>query len=399
MKKQGSRVCVLGVALSLLTGSAMVNAQSLAAGESSVTEAVPGAAQIVVQENVEAVEVAPVEEGGFWDKFEWSLAISGVVQGNMGSDVWDDQADAVYGIDLDAFFQLDDVNSFYVLLEAGGGEGVDGRIGTFSGWNDHAWGDDSIEVSEVWWERTWMDGRLRGRIGKVDLTTDFDTNAYANDEVGQFMSSGFVNNLAVDIPDNTFGAMLWWQPAETLSVGLGYQSTSGWDDIFDRNFGILEIGWHPVFCGHQGNYRFYGWAGSWAEDPDEEMEAYSTYGWGFSFDQEITSKLGLWCRYGWKPDEEFNPIDQHISFGFQLMNFDWRPNDTIGLGYGIATLSDSYAQTLENPDDEHHIELYYQAQLTENIFLTPNFQWVDNAEGDAENDTVFVMGLRGVIAL
>lgn len=390
-----------GMAISGLQGVEGVQAQEDAA--SDLTASVVEVQDELQHRQHEHPGLTAAQEPGFWDNFEWSLALDGIIQGNTGSAVWEDQADAVYGIDLDALYSIGDSGTAYAKIEAGGGEGVDGRIGTFSGFNDHTWGDDSIEVVEMWYEHSWCDGRYRGRIGKVDLTTDFDTNAYANCEHEQFISSGFINNLAHDMPDNTFGAMFWWQPSDSFSIGVGYQSTSGWDDIFDRGYGILEFGWHPVFNGHQGNYRFYGWAGSYDgyfdEDAGEEVDEYSNYGWGLSFDQEISAHLGVWCRYGWKPDEDYNPFDQHTSFGIQLMNFGCRTDDALGIAYGVASLSDSYASTLDEADDEKHIEVYYRAQINDYIAITPNLQWVDNAEGDAANDDVLVLGFRGVFML
>jgi hypothetical protein len=38
--------------------------------------------------------------------------------------------------------------------------------------------------------------------GKGDLTNYFDTNAVANDETSQFLSSGLVNSVAVTFPED-----------------------------------------------------------------------------------------------------------------------------------------------------------------------------------------------------
>ena len=364
-----------------------------------VTNDGTAAAEVVVP--MESGE--PAEAPDAPSPLEWSLTIAGIAQGNLGSEVWKDQADAVYGIDFDTTFHVGEADTMYILLEAGGNLGVDGRIPTFSGWNDHAWGDESIEVSELWYEHQFFGTHLRGKIGKVDLTTTFDTNEYANDENAAFISSGFINNLAVDWCDNTVGGTLWWEPNSCFNVGVGIQSTSGWDDLYHHNFGIVEVGWHPVFCGHQGNYRFYGWAANypemWDEEAGEVVEGFSNYGWGFSFDQELTHWLGVWCRYGAKPDREVNPFTSHLSFGFQLMKFAYRPDDVLGFAYGIASITDTYAETLDNAGNERHIELYYSYQFNDKLTLTPNFQWVTNPEGDADAGTVFVLGLRGVFSL
>lgn len=352
-----------------------------------------------VPEGVTVVDHEP----GFWEKFEWGVVVGGVIQGNTDDSAdWESQTDGMYHIDIEALFPVTENGSVYTLIEAGGGNGVDGRIASFSGWSDYTWGDDDITIAELWYEHSWADGRYRGRIGKIDLSTDFDTNEYANDEHYAFTSSGFINNLAIELPDYSFGGMFWWQPTEQFSVGVGYQSNNDWDDVFHNGFGILEFGWHPVFCGHQGNYRFYGWASAHGDGEDEDgnfVDGYTNSGWGLSFDQEITAHIGLWCRYGAQSNKEFNAFKAHTSFGVQFMNFYYRPDDALGLAYGIVTLADAYAESLEEADDEEHIELYYRAQINEKIALTPHLQWITNPEGDATRDDALVVGFRGTFML
>lgn len=335
---------------------------------------------------------------------EWGVIADGVVHGNVGADAWKDQADGVYSLDLEALFPYKENGAAYVLIEAGGGEGVDGRIATFSGFCGHSWGGDSdFEVSEVWYEHQWFDSHLRGRIGKIDLTTDFDANAYANCEHEQFLSNGFINNLAAEIPENAFGGMLWLEPSENLAFGAGCQSNNDWDDVFHDGFGILELDWKPLFFEHQGNYRFYGWASAHRSVYDEESQevaaGYTNYGWGFSFDQELSGHFSLWMRYGSQCNAEFNAFKTHATFGVQLMSFGARTEDAVGIAYGVAGLADAYAETIENAEDERHIELYYRVNLNRFISMTPNLQWVENPEGDAARGGVRVFGLRGTLKM
>ncbi|MBR0191481.1 MAG: carbohydrate porin [Thermoguttaceae bacterium] len=351
----------------------------------------------------DGTSVLEEKEETFWDRIEWGLIVDGIVQGNTrSSDSWDSQADAVYGLDLEALLPAWDFGAFYLKVEAGGGEGVDGRIPTLSGFNDHAWGDDSIQISELWYEHKFLDGHFRGRLGKIDMTSDFDTNEYANCEHEQFLSSGFINNLAIEFPDYAFGGMLWWEPIDQFSVGLGVQSNSGWDDVFHNVFAILEVGWHPVFNGHQGNYRFFGWTSAHSESEGEDgtmVDAYNNRGWGFSFDQEITCHFGLWCRYGSQLNEDFNDIKSHVSAGFQFMNFFWRPDDTFGVGYGLAEITDALRDSLDNAGNESHLEIYYRCQLRDWLAITPNVQWVKNPGGNADENDVVVVGFRGTFSM
>ncbi|MFP4687050.1 MAG: carbohydrate porin, partial [bacterium] len=138
---------------------------------------------------------------GWYDKIELAVGMTGIVQGTSGVDESlnpdEDITDASLSFDLEFYVPLE-AGAFYSALEAGEGNGVDGDIPTFSGFNDDADDDQNLRLSELWYEHSWFDKDLRIRVGKVDLTTDFDVNEVANSETDQFLSGGFVNNLAVE---------------------------------------------------------------------------------------------------------------------------------------------------------------------------------------------------------
>jgi len=106
----------------------------------------------------------------------------------------------------------------YLLFESGAREGIDAHIPSFSCFNADTDDNFNLRPSEAWYEHA-FGGKVRLRGGKIDITTDFDTNSAANDETGQFLSGVFVNNIAVEFPDdNSFGAMLWVSPNDLLDV-------------------------------------------------------------------------------------------------------------------------------------------------------------------------------------
>ncbi len=58
-------------------------------------------------------------------------------------------------------------------------------------------------------------------LGKIDLTNYFDTNEVANDETTQFLSSGFINNFAVEWPDDKgFGARFTFKPNNSFYISV-----------------------------------------------------------------------------------------------------------------------------------------------------------------------------------
>jgi len=49
-------------------------------------------------------------------------------------------------------------------------------------------------------------------------------------------------------------------------------------------------------------------------------------------------------------------------------------------------------------DDEGHFELFYRYAVNEHLAISPDIQWVTNANGDSASDDVFVFGLRAQIS-
>ena len=71
------------------------------------------------------------------------------------------------------------------------------------------------------------------------------------------------------------------------------------------------------------------------------------------------------------------------------------PEDQIGLGFLLTNGSDKFLSMIGDPEDhEINIELTYFANLTENITIQPDIQWVISPGLDGSVEDVFVFGLR-----
>jgi predicted MPP superfamily phosphohydrolase len=104
-----------------------------------------------------------------------------------------------------------------LVLESGVGAGPDGDLSSISGLNADAVDEPAVHICEFRYEQT--AGPLRLRAGVIDLTADLDGNAVANSETEQFLSPGFVNNLAVEFPAGSGPGLIM---AATLGAGLGF---------------------------------------------------------------------------------------------------------------------------------------------------------------------------------
>ncbi|RLB80202.1 MAG: hypothetical protein DRH24_11065 [Deltaproteobacteria bacterium] len=326
---------------------------------------------------------------------------------------YENGTDASFSIDLEISKEFDHNGMAYILLEGGNGDGIDDRLNTWSGFNDDADDDDNVHVTEAWYEQSLLDSFLVFTFGKLDLTNYFDTNEVANDETTQFLSTGFVNNLAIEFPENGFAARATVSPTDLVDISVGWANVDkdsgdeSWDDVGRGSFVIGEIGLKPEIGGLQGNYRFFGWYSDydhieWHKNPFlDDSSTDEGYGYGISFDQQVVKDIiTLFVRAGWQNDDVYE-FDAHYSGGLQVAGSLWnREDDAFGLAYGLATISDDYKHWHKKygdkrfDDDENHIELYYSLAFNEHVAVTADYQWVNNPMGYSDADDMSVFGLR-----
>jgi high affinity Mn2+ porin len=345
-------------------------------------------------------------ETKWYDRIDIALGATGVVQGSSGAgDLSEerDTVDASGSIDLELTGHATENGALYVHLESGSGKGLDGDIATLSGLNDDADDDANLRLTEVWYEEMFGD-MFRIRAGKVDLTTDFDTNAVANSETDQFLSSGFVNGLATEFPDdNGFGGMLWVSPSKFVDIGVGIaDANADWDNVFENPFAIAEVDFRPVFGELQGNYRFYAWYnGKDHEDFSDGSTDAKNHGFGISFDQQVNDIVTLFARFGVQRGE-VSQVESAWSAGFALSGSAFgRENDNIGFAYGRAMIGDDWKRfdSVNGIDcaDEGHFEIFYNYAVNEHLAISTDVQWVTNANGDGNSDGFLVFGLRAQV--
>jgi high affinity Mn2+ porin len=373
-----------------------------------------------------------------------------VYQGTSGNDdnlnARDDTNDAMYSADVEVSAPISEHGEAYMLMEAGDGSAVTDEIQNFYGTNDAVVdNENSLDVTEAWYEHKWLDDRLIFTAGKIDLTNYFDENAVANDEHTQFLSTGLVNNIAVQFTDNTGGARMKYIINDLIDVGIGYNyGDDDWEDVFEDPFLIGEIALRPKFGEGErlGNYRFYYWTNrtehtNWdrlargiksgrftADDipdfpPDAPTEdSLIGYGYGLSFDQQVSDTVTLFTRFGYQKQEAF-PFDLAWSLGFDVKGSLWgRENDVLGVAYAMAYTSNDYEDTLKaygqnigivNPrnnvtdfrtledGDETFFEAYYSFAINDSLAISPDVQLVTNSWGLDKNDSALILGLRAQV--
>lgn len=358
-------------------------------------------------ESIEATNDGHTSDDAWYDNIEIAVGMTGVLQGSSGAgnlSADGDITDASGSVDIELMAPVGDSGTFYVLMESGSGDGLDGDIATLSGLNDDGDDDSNLRVTEAWYEQTFND-IFRVRVGKVDLTTDFDTNAVANSETDQFLSSGFINNLAVEFPDdNGFGGMLWISPSELVDVGIGVaDADADWDNAFENLFVIAEVDFKPVFGELQGNYRIFGWYnGKDHDDLTSSSTDEQNLGFGVSFDQQLNDIFTAFARASWQRGE-VSQVEVAWSAGFSVSGSVFgRDDDTLGFACGMAMIGSDW-EDMDAADgidsgDEGHLEVFYNYAVNDHVVVSPDVQFVTNANGDSDSDNFAVFGLRTQIS-
>jgi len=364
---------------------------------------------------------------------EFNLSMTNVFQQNAHGGVQTANAHRVSGsYDLELTLDFEALKlwkggTLYALAEGSWDRGVSDRgyVGDLFGVNADAAGAQEIQLSELWYEHVFLDKKLRVRLGKLDLTTDFDTNAFANDETGQFLNGALVNAANIPFPDRGHGLQFIAMPWEWLYFGAGVADAeanaveTGFNTTYhgpDNFFSVYEFGLMPTFktgWGElPGNYRF----GLWY-DPQPRAKFFNPLGGrrltvplkrddvGFytSFDQMIFREkpetegdqqgLGWFFRYAYAHGD-VNEVEDFWSVGGQYQGLiPTRDDDVLAFGVAQGVLSEDVRLEGRDPHRETALELYYKVQLLPWLTLTPDFQWILRPGGEDGRDA-FVAGVR-----
>lgn len=89
--------------------------------------------------------------------------------------------------------------------------------------------------------------------------------------------------------------------------------------------------------------------------------------------------IGVFGQVAFSP-KAFNAHNIYTGMGLSWQGpFTKRGEDKLGIAFTYAGFND------DSRKDESVVEVFYKAQLTENIFIQPDFQYVINPEGTDQN--------------
>ncbi|MBN1391204.1 MAG: carbohydrate porin [Sedimentisphaerales bacterium] len=316
----------------------------------------------------------------------------------------------------------------YMLTEGSWSKsgGIDGpSVGSAFGVNGDGSSRRAIDVTELWYEQTLLDGTMRIRLGKMDLTggfehhncpVSFDCSNFANDETAQFLNGALINNPTTPFPDRGLGIAAYYNPISHWYVSAAVADAqadfreTGFRTAFHGPayfFYIFETGITPQLDSAkgplQGAYRL----GLWYDpQPKANSDSANTsrddVGFYVTCDQMLIKEnddpedaqgIGAFFRYG-HADSKRNDITDFWSFGFQYQGlFEGRDDDTLGLGFAQGFFS-NHASLTYTDDYESALELYYNARLTPWLNISPSIQYIANPGGNKSADDAVVLGVR-----
>lgn len=352
-----------------------------------------------------------------FDGLRIGLGVTSIIQGaynTNGDDLTgqgEDATGASYSIDLEFEKKFEESGLAYIHFETGDGTGVENELTVFSSVNrDADDSDNSVSLTEAWYEHYFNNPVSALTIGKIDPTIYIDNNEYANDETTQFLGRIFRNSPVIDFPDNSFGLHAVIEPAGFLDFSfIAIDGDSDWEDIFDDSFLGAQLNFKPRFFEKNGNYRILAWVDNRAHTKwsDSAKTKEKGYGLGLSFDQEVRDNFGVFVRYGWQApgvhlaDSDFS-LGHAYSIGLQFRGNYWkRKEDVLAFAFGQVFPSSAY----ENANNlkakpERHLEVYYSFKASDHLILSPDLQIIwDPYGGNAVNgdNLIIVGGMRGQI--
>jgi len=324
--------------------------------------------------------------------------------------------------DLDKLFGIE-AGSIYMLVEGcwPDAQGIDElSVGSAFGVNADAIGNEAMIIKELYYEGPVFGDSLRVKVGKIDFTAVFDCSEYADDECSQFLNASFVDDPTIPFPDYSLGVVLNWNLTDAWYVmgGMADAQADGRETGFrtalhgeDYFFYAFESGVSADLDSANGpmtgNYR----VGLWIDGQDKarfsnENIYRNDTGFYVSCDQmlcketaraEDTQGLGAFCRYGYA-NSDLNEFGNFWSVGCQYQGLlDGRDNDVLALGFAQGIFSDRAGANEGNGysgDCENALELYYSAQITPWLNLSPSAQYIANPGGNRQAKDAVICGLR-----
>lgn len=263
-------------------------------------------------------------------------------------------------------------------------------------------GDGRISATQLFYELPLGAGDFR--VGLLDPTSLLDGNDIANDEYTQFMADAFVNNPAISFPSFVLGGAYVGQATKHIGYQLFVGSDSGLEDDDDPSYSnVFEV------TGHRDGYDKGAFT---AGELDWQAGGYSLQG-GAWYDTGRVAAVGMdnggergYGVYGLAgaqlgagriegraaiANKDAQAAANFLSLAYQRP-FQLSGHDTT-LGVAISRTGDS-SRLAYRSDPIYQAEVYWRIHAFGPLYVSPDLQYIDNADFEADNDGVVIGGAR-----
>jgi porin len=275
---------------------------------------------------------------------------------------------------------------------------VDAMASTF---NDEGW-----RLTNVHWRQSWDKGNVVLLAGMLSVPDFLDVYGLGSPWL-HFQSLAFTTGGGtISLPgDASLGVIVGGWMSENLYVLGGFEDansqptdpTEGFDTFFNDNeyFKHIEIGWTTAKDrAYVDNIHLTLW------QVDEREDANVEDGWGanLSFTHYFREKWMPFIRAGYA-DDGASLLERTLSAGVG-----YQPNP-IGaaagslLGFGANWGKPNKTVLGEGLNDQYGFELFYRLQVTREIAITPDIQFLKDPALNPAEDNIWVFGLRARLAL
>ena len=290
--------------------------------------------------------------------------------------------------------------------------------------------------------------RLTLTGGKFSLSDFFDDNNYSHDPRTQFLNWSLMSNAPWDYPANTRGYTLGLvaeliEPAyaaRAAFVQVPIFANGPWlnEKIFSVNGATIEFVKNFHINKRKGRISILGFrnlvnAPSYNQTVSEmkmgdssavavfngtkyDAKYHSTkYGIGVNGEMELSDAAGIFFRAGYNDGKTatwaYTEVDQSVHAGMNIKGNGWkRKDDVVGIAGVVNGISKGHQAFLQaggygfiigdgylTYGSEDIGEVYYNANLFKNLFLTADYQFVSHPAYNKDRGPVSVFALRGHI--
>ena len=276
--------------------------------------------------------------------------------------------------------------------------------------------------------------------GVYAITDIFDQNAFAHDPRTQFMNWSMMDYAAWDTPADARGytrglAIEYYHDDWAFRIGRnllpvesnGMQLNGDFSNSYSDNAEI-ERGYE--INGQPGRLRVLGFRNVAKFGNFNDAMSYSRqfggtpdvgnvrkeqfkYGFGVSLEQNITDSVGVFARYSWNNGQtegySFTDVNNSALVGVSIKGKPWaRPDDVLGIAYASNGISGANRDYLAaggsnffcgdgnlNYQREGIFEIYYSFKVTKALWLTADYQRIQNPCFNTDRGPVNVYTVRG----